>query len=230
MGDQDHPLLSRRFGGAFAVISVGLGLGVALMTFGSALVRGVGMMIAVSGAAGGAWIYWDDLRRLRLRIVYRDRPAIKLQPDVWVVLIAIFASAIIPAYIWVWLSWPTLPPHRVLTSDQQAQMRPILEGAPNYVIQINSIASCEECEDYAVELRRFFSSLRGWSVNGGPLIFPIEPQLRNGITFSPDIAHDDLALTIVKAFNAAHVEIARTTPQKLSSGMSALILVGKQSS
>jgi hypothetical protein len=112
-----------------------------------------------------------------------------------------------------------------------AGLRPILETAAtqNSVIQINSIPNCEECEDYGVELRKFFGSLQGWAVNGGVLIFPFDPQLRDGIHLTVDADHHELARRLTEAFDTAHIAITQAAPQKLNAGLHVVILVGKQS-
>lgn len=227
MDEVTHPLLTKRMGGAFAVIVAGFGIGLALMTFSSLLLRAVGMTIAIAGATGGAWIYWDDFKLLRLRLAHRQEPDKPLHAEQWIVLVAIVATIVVPAYVWVWQSWPAVPSSRHLTAAQRALMRPLLEPAPNYVIQINSIPNCEECEDYAVELREFFASLNGWAVSGGVLIFPFDPHLRIGVHLITDVARTDIDQRLRKAFDAAHVEIIETPPEKLGAGTHAVMLVGK---
>jgi hypothetical protein len=152
-------------GGAITVLAFASGLGLALMGFG---LFPAGMILSALGAGGALWIYWPDLRNLRLRLVTGiDRPT-PLYSEIWIILIAILIGVGTPGYVYV---RSLVPPtardfSRHLEDEQKNRMRPELQLSANeaYSIEFNSVQNCDECEDYAQELRDFVGTFRGGSL------------------------------------------------------------------
>lgn len=85
--------------------------------------------------------------------------------------------------IWAHMGGEEQPqPFRHLTYDQKARLsRDLrLQIDEHYPFQINSAISCDECEQFAQELRDFFNSIPGWNAGGSALFFP-QPKARYGI-------------------------------------------------
>ena len=119
---------------------------------------------------------------------------------------------------------------RHLKPEQRARLAEALQLNPNekFNIQINSIPNCEECEDYAQELREFFNGIRGWSAGGSVLIFPFPSFLREGLHLTVDVNQQALNKSLLSAFEAAHVVVLPTDPGKLAGDIQAIMLVGKR--
>lgn len=62
---------------------------------------------------------------------------------------------------------------RSLKPDQKRRMELTLQLNPteHYAFQVNSAPNCDECEQFAEEIREFISAIPGWSAGGGPLTF-----------------------------------------------------------
>ncbi len=62
---------------------------------------------------------------------------------------------------------------RHLTDDQKTRIREALRLSPdeNYHVDFNSLPNCDECEDFAEELREFVATIPGWKIGGGPAMF-----------------------------------------------------------
>jgi len=75
------------------------------------------------------------------------------------------------------------PDVRNLTPDQRRRMDPILRLGPNenYDFQVNSAAGCDECEQFAENIRDFLNSIPGWKTEGGPLMF-LQVTRRRGLS------------------------------------------------
>lgn len=144
---------------------------------------GTGLFISLLGAAATIWIYWQDIKRLRLITVGPNNLYIPLTWEIWAVLLALTVAAGTPAYVYVYKTWPTPPIRRHLEVAQKERMRANLRLKQNerYEFQINTVPSCDECEQFAEELRTFFSSIPGLQASGGPLIFPA--NYSHGIQF-----------------------------------------------
>ena len=80
-----------------------------------------------------------------------------------------------------------------------------LEHDEIYEFQINSVQNCEECEDYAEELRKFINTIPGWKAGGGTLTF-LSP-LRRGIKIfmTKDGPPNAVGRKLVAALNAANI-------------------------
>jgi hypothetical protein len=132
-----------------------------------------GLFISLLGAAASIWIYWQDIKRLRLRTIGPDNLDTPLTWELWAVLLALTVAAGAPAYVYVHKTWPTPPIRRHLEAAQKERMRASLKLKPDerYEFQIDTSPSCDECEQFAEELRTFFSSIPGLQASGGPLIF-----------------------------------------------------------
>ncbi|MGC1778576.1 MAG: hypothetical protein WBB34_11560 [Xanthobacteraceae bacterium] len=201
------------------------------MSFNPLLVRALGMAMAGLGAAGGAWIYWDDFRGLRLRLVHGDASASPLCAEQWIVLIAMLAALVIPAYVWVDQSWPTLPPDRArhLLDDQKVRMAAILNLQPSehYSVEINSVQNCDECEDYAQEFRDFIGSIPGWKATGSVITFWDPSAPRTGLQLIVGTkASSEVEKKLLGAFAAASITLSPSPPQPLQ-GLDAIIIVAR---
>jgi hypothetical protein len=103
-------------------------------------------------------------------------------------LVMFFGAIIISiGLVWYLNPYPTAPISpsnivRKLDQDQKTRMELALKLPPTeqYSFQLNSIISCEECELFAQDIRDFINGIPGWSVNGGPLLWPVD-QYRRGI-------------------------------------------------
>jgi hypothetical protein len=180
MQSGDHPLLSKNMQGAIAVVALTTGLGIAMMSF-HLLIPGI--VLAMLGFVGVVWIYGRDLLSLRLRSAGPDGETIPLSGEVRVVLILLLAAFVAPWTIFVHESWPDKSTNRHLDSSQKERLRANLKLAwdERYDFQINSAPSCDECEQFAEELRDFFGSIPGIQTGGGPLIF--SGRYSRGISF-----------------------------------------------
>ena len=158
MDENMHPLLTKRMVGALGVLVPCAGIGLTLMSFTPFILRAVGMAISALGAIAAAWIYFDDFRRLRLRLVDTPTIAAPLSVEQQIVIGAILVSILLPACVWLVISWPVSPAGRHLKTDQKTKMEPVLVLArgEKHAIQIYSSPNCDECEDYAQELRELF--------------------------------------------------------------------------
>jgi hypothetical protein len=61
----EHPLLSKRMGGAVAILALCSSIGLALIGFD---LTTLGLIVSVLGGVGAVWIYWTDFKRLRIRL------------------------------------------------------------------------------------------------------------------------------------------------------------------
>lgn len=102
---------------------------------------------------------------------------------------------------------------RHLNDGQKVRLRRDLElgSDEQFFFQINSMPSCDECEQFAEELREFFNSIPGWKTLGGPLIFPAPP--RRGLWFIVNDADQHLKPVekIFKAFEDAGISLKRSS-------------------
>jgi hypothetical protein len=63
--EHEHPLLTKRMGGALAVLALCSGVGVALMSFHLFL---FGMILSLIGAVGAISIYWNKFKKIPLEV------------------------------------------------------------------------------------------------------------------------------------------------------------------
>lgn len=233
MADPDsHPLLTKRMGGALTVLVAGTGIGLTLMSYSPLVLRAIGMLMAVLGAVGAAWIYWGDFRQLRLRLVHGNDTTQPLYAEQWIILIAVLVAILIPAYVWLDESWPTLPPDtsRHLREDQQTRMRSKLQLSNNesYSIQINSAPNCDECEVYAQEFRDFVGSIPGWNAGGGVVSYWDPHETPGGLQLFPsEKGHPEASKIMLSAFAVAGIPISERAP-KVFQDLDAIIVVGRR--
>jgi hypothetical protein len=203
----DHPLLTKRMGGALAVLAFSAGLGLALMSF---QLFPIGMTISVLGAAGAIWIYWKDRRLLRLRLVGATGAARPLYIEIWVVLLALILAVGAPAYVCIRALIPSPPIDlsRHLTNEEKLRMRPKLTLSPNesFSIEFNSLPNCDECGNYAEEFRDFLNSIPGWKARGSTLVFSNPNMPRTGLQLAlSNKASAEVAKKLTSAFSAANI-------------------------
>ena len=206
MQSGDHPLLSKTMQGAIAVVALTTGLGIAMMSF-HLLVPGI--IFAMLGFVGVVWIYGRDLLSLRLRSAGSDGATIPLSGEVRVVLILLFAAFVAPWTIFIHESWPDKSVNRHLENLQKERLRANLKfgSGEHYEFQINSVPSCDECEQFAEELRDFFRSIPGVQTGGGALIFA--GRYSRGISF---VTNGRQSVGSGKVFSA--LQYAGTSPKQ----------------
>jgi hypothetical protein len=118
---------------------------------------------------------------------------------------------------------------RHLIDDQKARLIVGLKLSPeeHYNIEFNSIPNCDECEEYAEELRDFVSSIPGWKADGGPITFAAKYQ--RGLNFSANkTLSPDVTKKIVAAFDSANVPLSMIDPQTYPGGIDAIIVVARR--
>jgi hypothetical protein len=98
MSEDEHPLLTKRAQGVVAILALATTLGIALMGFHLFI---SGLLVVLTGAAAAIWIYADDFRRLRLRLVAPDGGLEKPQREMMVLMALLTAAIIVPAVIFV---------------------------------------------------------------------------------------------------------------------------------
>jgi hypothetical protein len=170
MQSGDHPLLSKNLQGAIAVVALTTSLGIAMMSF-HLLIPGI--ILAMLGFLGVVWIYGRDLLSLRLRSAGPNGVTVALPGEVRVVLLLLLAAFVVPWTIFIHESWPDKSTTRHLENAQKERLKANLKLAlgERYEFQVNSVPSCDECEQFAEELRDFLGSIPGVQTGGGPLIF-----------------------------------------------------------
>lgn len=127
----------------------------------------------------------------------------------------------------------TMPPGqapRHLSFQQRAEIRADLRlnAHKSHLFQINTVPSCDECEQYAEELRDFFNTIPGLQAIGGSLIFPAAHYPR-GIQFITDGKEPEqsAAMRVLDALRDAGINPALTTETGMKQGDFA-ILIGRQ--
>jgi hypothetical protein len=85
-----------------------------------------------------------------------------------IILLALTISLGAPVSVFLNKTWPA-PPANADAAKMIAALR--LPNNEHYSCQINTVASCDECEQFAEQLRRIINEVPGWSATGGPLIF-----------------------------------------------------------
>jgi hypothetical protein len=120
--------------------------------------------------------------------------------------------------------------NRHLLDDQKQRIRNGLKLGPNesFEFQINSAQNCDECEQFAEELRDFFNSIPGWKAGGGALFFRQERQLRNVQLVARDQDHLAIVDKIAKAFSDGGYRLERAN-EDVQPG-TFVILVGRRRS
>jgi hypothetical protein len=130
-------------------------------------------------------------------------------------------------------STPPTDSSRHLTPQQGMRLATKLrighEEHEQFHIEFNSVQNCDECEDYAQELRDFFNTMQGWQAGGDVITFASEPKFRQGLHL---VVGDEYAAAltdrILSAFDAADIPLLPSDPEKLYGGLNAIVVVGKQ--
>jgi hypothetical protein len=120
---------------------------------------------------------------------------------------------------------------RHLTMDEQMRLQMNLKLSPeeNYHMEINSVQNCDECEDYAQELREFISTLPGWKADGSVLTFAGYPY-RYGLGLSVNTASaQKLNRIVVSAFDSASIHLRQEPSAAYTNGIDAVIVVARPS-
>jgi hypothetical protein len=116
-----------------------------------------------------------------------------------------------------------------LTADQRAKLSSGLRlpGGENYSIEINSVPSCETCEDFAQELRELISNIPGWKARGSTLVFSI--PFRRGLKIVTRANERNLTFVVrlVTAFESAGLPLPSEEEENLVPG-TAIIIVGRR--
>jgi hypothetical protein len=198
---KEHPLLTKRIGGAIAVMVAGTGIGLALMGF--ALIK-TGMAMSVIGAAGAISIYWPDFKHLRLRLAEKTGIEAAVHAEIWIVMFAIISSVAIPAYVWINQAWPKQQEWR-LQDSERSKIIQSLSAHPGKFVYVNSASNCQQCEEYAEDIREAIAAAPNWTGSGGNTIFG-NASIRGIKLQTTNIKNpDDLMREIAEAFNAANI-------------------------
>jgi hypothetical protein len=77
---------------------------------------------------------------------------------------------------------------RHLTANQKDRIRNEMTVGLNekYELQVNSLPSCDECDQFADEIRTFINTIPGWTAGGGPLMWPGPEELHRGLWLLAD--------------------------------------------
>jgi hypothetical protein len=232
MVEPDHPLIAPRLLATYGLLAIP-GIGIALM---SIRILGIGAVICALGAAGIISLYWSDFRQLRLRVIngtISEVPTRELWVAIVIVLVAIIAPASIGIYAAVAPSQISnlAPPNvRQLTGEERVRLVTSLRGAggTDQSVEINSASNCDECEEYAHELRDAINSVSGWKATGGTTIFG-SAAIR-GIRF--DVRSlDKRPQAIIKlgaAFEAAKIPFEWIETEQLAQGYEYHVFVARR--
>jgi hypothetical protein len=122
---------------------------------------------------------------------------------------------------------------RHLMPDQKTRLKAALRlnaDEHGYLV-FNSVINCDECEDYAEELREFVASIPGWRSDGGTLNMAGESIPRYGLKlFSANSGIKDHIKIIINAFQSASIPLTQGDPENYdpSFKMDAIIVVGRR--
>jgi hypothetical protein len=107
------------------------------------------------------------------------------------------------------------PSIRHLREDQKDRIRVglSLPLSETYNFQINSMPNCDECEQFAEEMREFFNTIPGWHAEGGPLIFVQSRPRRNLWLLANEKVHLAIVDKVEKAFVAGGVPLIRSNEE-----------------
>jgi hypothetical protein len=103
---------------------------------------------------------------------------------------------------------------RTLHPDQKERMRPLLglAASEHYSLQINSNPNCDECEQFAEDIRDFINTVPGWTAGGGPLnLFGSKYRYGVWIVSRPDEKDSAPVQKIDKAFRDAGIPLEPDT-------------------
>jgi len=121
---------------------------------------------------------------------------------------------------------------RSLKPNQKHRMERMLQLGPteHYTFQINSAQNCDECEQFAEELRKFISAIPGWTADGGTVMFS-DGHLGRGIWLISRSDEKDSAPVnkIDKAFADAGIRLLRYTEEQFQKGEFVIVVARKDS-
>jgi len=85
----------------------------------------------------------------------------------------LMAAAVAAAVAWAIQTKAPIDSSRHLSDDKKISMAAKLQLDPNetYSVEFNSASNCDECEEFAEEIREFINKLNGWKATGGTTIF-----------------------------------------------------------
>jgi hypothetical protein len=116
-----------------------------------------------------------------------------------------------------------------LTAEQRAKLSSGLRLAAGekYSIEINSVPSCETCEEFAQELRELIGNIPGWKAPGSTLVFSI--PFRRGLKIVTRTNERNLPFVVrlVTAFEGAGIPLPSEEEDNLTVG-TAIIVVGRR--
>lgn len=125
---------------------------------------------------------------------------------------------------------PPMQNGRHLTEDQKARIREALRLSPNenYYVDFNSVPACDECEDFAEELREFVAAIPGWKTGGGPIFFWDNGPWLVGLELAcrEDEKDSPAPTKLRKAFDSASLPLA-SRYFNMAKGTT-IILIGRQ--
>jgi hypothetical protein len=118
---------------------------------------------------------------------------------------------------------------RHLTDDQKVRMAEQMRLSPdeNYVVEFNSVPNCDECEDYAQELREFVGTLPGWKAGGDVITFAGSANRTGLRLFANSKSSPKMVQKIVSAFVSASIPLPEDTPE-VYQGLDAIIVVARR--
>jgi hypothetical protein len=116
---------------------------------------------------------------------------------------------------------------RHLTSSQKARLWNTLSIpiSSNYAFDINSAPSCDECEQFAEELREFINTIPGWRVGGGAIIFQVPAPLNHGLWILAKDDRSTKAMMIKSAFADAGMPLTYSD-ENLKNG-DVIVVIGR---
>jgi hypothetical protein len=218
-----------RAGGYFSMSDIGPFLGSVLFNFWT-LVAGV--MISIEPVTRFLWRGYDEWAAKWL-------PAQRRRKLARIGALIAFAMANYLAFHEVREELRTAKQHlivapasaRHLNSEERVRFATALRaaGGTGQTVEINSASNCDECEEYAEELRETISSVNGWNASGGTTIFG-SAAIR-GIRFHVRSLDNraKTALKLASAFDAANIKFSWIEDMTLPQGYEYIILVARQS-
>ncbi|WP_026607950.1 hypothetical protein [Methylocapsa acidiphila] len=121
-------------------------------------------------------------------------------------------------------------PTRMLKPSQRSRMEPLLnlDLAQSYSLEVNSVPNCDECEQFAENIREFFNSIPGWKASGSVAFccppFPSGHGLY--LLTKEEEKHSELAEKLFQAFEAGGALLTRESNPGASKG-TLMILVAR---
>ncbi len=101
-------------------------------------------------------------------------------------------------------------------------------GSRPYKIEINSVPNCEECEDYAQELRELVGQIPGWKSGGSVLTFGGYPYRMGLKLFRNKKSSVQVTQKLAAAFASASIPMTEDPPEEYQEP-DAIIVVARRS-